>query len=306
MKKFFLLWILTLLVVVALPVSGQETLTDATHTALVSDGEPVDGVASTAGDSCSGGNSHFDGTMENGFRQTTVGSTFVEHFTAPATNEWAITRVCICFTSLGGTPLANYQVVVFDDDGAGGQPGTELYSFTDTAIDIAAFTSAEWYATSVNFLIPAGETFYIGARWNGSQNAFICVDENGASVQTGYYSEDSGASWGLIPSFASYVDYRALGVAFILGEPIEEEEVPAVNYPNHGEILISAGAPVVPYAAPGEYAQAFTLPADYDGNGFDTYVITGTATVGGATWYSIWVGGVDYLWVPASQVQILR
>lgn len=90
--------------------------------------------------------------------------------------------------------------------------------------------------------------------------------------------------------------------------PCEEpgEEVPAVNYPNRGEILISAGAPVVPYAAPGEYAQAFTLPADYDGNGFDTYVITATATVGGATWYAIWVGGVDYLWVPASQVQTLR
>lgn len=82
--------------------------------------------------------------------------------------------------------------------------------------------------------------------------------------------------------------------------------VEPIDYPNHGEVLISAGAPVVPYAMPGAYAQAFSLPADYDGNGFDTYIITGTVTLNGETWYSIFIGGEDYLWVPANQVQVLR
>lgn len=82
--------------------------------------------------------------------------------------------------------------------------------------------------------------------------------------------------------------------------------VAAVDYPNKGEILISVAAPVTPYGAAGNYPLSLTLPADYDGNGFDTYIITGSTTVADETWYSIWVGGVDYVWVPASQVIVLR
>lgn len=294
------------MVVVVMPASGQNATINTTREVLVVDGEPTTGVASTAGDSCSGGQTHYDGTMEQGYRMFPfTNGTLVERFTTPANNDWTMTRVCVCFTSQPANPSQTYEIVVFDDDGPGGQPGTELYSITDTALNIPLFADNQWYGTTVNLNLPAGETFYIGARWNGNQNAFLCVD-NDTSLQTGYGSSDGGTSWTLIQNLPSFSNYRALAVAFILGEPIEEEEVPAVNYPNHGEILIRSNAPVVPYAAPGEYAQAFTLPADYDGNGFDTYVITGTATVGGATWYSIWVGGEDYLWVPASQVQILR
>lgn len=79
-----------------------------------------------------------------------------------------------------------------------------------------------------------------------------------------------------------------------------------LRVPNRGEVLISAGAPVVPYAAPGEYALGITLPADYDGNGFDTYVVTGSTTLNGETWYSIFLGNEDFVWVRASQVQVLR
>lgn len=82
--------------------------------------------------------------------------------------------------------------------------------------------------------------------------------------------------------------------------------VAAVNYPNNGEIMIGVGSPVQTYAAPGEYATNIVLPADYDGNGYDTYIITGSTTVAGETWYAVWVGGPSYLWVPASQVQVLR
>lgn len=137
---------------------------------------------------------------------------------------------------------------------------------------------------------PTGTTF---AQFNG-------VDPNG--TWNLYVVDDAGLDTGSIAGGWT-LDITTEDPA---PGPEPEPAVPAVNFPNRGEILISASAPVVPYAAPGEYAQAFTLPADYDRNGFDTYVITATATVGGATWYAIWVGGVDYLWVPASQVQTLR
>lgn len=154
--------------------------------------------------------------------------------------------------------------------------------------------------------IPAGATYGIFIDTSVGNNY-----TNGSNIYTNAQIEIS-TGVGFCSTFSSPIASRTWNGTIYYDyddgviEPEPEEEVPAVNYPNRGEILISAGAPVVPYAAPGEYAQAFTLPADYDGNGFDTYVITATATVGGATWYAIWVGGVDYLWVPASQVQTLR
>lgn len=303
-KALVFLAMLVLLVAIVVPASGQEVAEDGTRNAYTTDDSPVVGVASTPGQDCAGGLTHHN-SVENGYRVTGANGVFVEQFTAPAGNDWSMVTVCTCWLSLGGGITVNYEVVVYDDDGAGGQPGTELYSLADTAVNPATALPGAWYGSAVTLALPESETFYIGVRFNGSQDAFFCSDEAGGVVQTGYRSPDGGSTWGLIQ--AMHNNYIAMGVAFLLEAVIEPEPaVPAVNYPNRGEILISAGAPVVPYAAPGEYAQAFTLPADYDGNGFDTYVITGTATVGGATWYSIWVGGVDYLWVPASQVQFLR
>lgn len=77
-------------------------------------------------------------------------------------------------------------------------------------------------------------------------------------------------------------------------------------YPNTGLIQINAGAPVMSYGAAGNYPTGIVLPSDYDGNGFDTYVIMSAQTVGDATWYGIFVGGETMLWVPAAQVTIIE
>lgn len=87
---------------------------------------------------------------------------------------------------------------------------------------------------------------------------------------------------------------------------------PAIQVPNEGEIMISAAAPVVAYDGPGGNPvaigpdQALVLPNDADGNGFDTHVITDTQVVDGETWYAIFIGSPDWVWVPASQVTVTR
>lgn len=309
MKKHFLfLTMALLLVAVALPANGQNATIDPNRNALVVDGEPTIGVQSTAGDDCAGGYTHADGTLENGYRfAANPLSTHVEQFTAPAGNDWVMTTICICWSSLGGAASANYELVVFDDDGVGGIPGTEIMAVADTAITVPAFSNSEWYSTGVTLAVPAGETFYIGTRWDGTQDAFFCADESaGTTQQIGYRSPDGGTTWEAMPN-ATHANYRAYFIAFQLEADVEPEpEIPAVNFPNKGEILISAGAPVLTYAAAGNYPTGIVLPADYDGNGFDTYTITSSATVAGETWYAVWVGGEDYLWVPASQVTVLR
>lgn len=298
---------LILMVAVALPVSGHETQTDSSRNAFVPDGSPVVGVVSTAGETCAGGQTHQD-SIENGYRIFgPTNGTFVEQFTAPAGNDWTMVTVCTCWLSLGGGITVNYDLVVFDDDGVAGIPGTEIMSVTDTAVNPSTALPGTWYGSAVTLAVPAGETFYIGARFDGNQDNFLCSDETG-TLQTGYRSPDGGSTWDVIQN--THPSYVALGVAFVLEadepEPEPEPEVPAVNFPNKGEIMISAGAPVQTYAAAGAYPTNIVLPADYDGNGFDTYTVTSSATVAGETWYAVWVGGEDYLWVPASQVQVLR
>lgn len=150
--------------------------------------------------------------------------------------------------------------------------------------------------------IPAGQTYGIfidtslGNNYTNGDNVFTNTEMEisaGAGFCTPFTSPIASRTW----NGTIYYEYE-------VADP--EPEVPAVNFPNKGEVLISANTPVYAYAAAGEYMTNIVLPADYDGNGYDTYTVTGTATVAGETWYAIWVGGEDYLWVPASQVTVIR
>ncbi len=78
--------------------------------------------------------------------------------------------------------------------------------------------------------------------------------------------------------------------------------------PHVSDIQINAGANVPAYetagGSPAKLAngQAIFLPQDYDGNGFDTYVVTDTEVIDGTTWYSIFLGSSNFVWVNGSQV----
>lgn len=80
------------------------------------------------------------------------------------------------------------------------------------------------------------------------------------------------------------------------------QEYKKVDFPYLGLVQLNVGAPVTPYAGPGAYPVNFTLPADADGNGFDTYVVTAVTTVNGQYWVALWIGGKDYLWLPYTSV----
>lgn len=152
-----------------------------------------------------------------------------------------------------------------------------------------------------------GDTFRV---WGYYEGVLQFTDDFVGSVPSGFPFAE-GSAYGSGDKFDRLV-VDALGQAAAIDDLIVYEFVDRVDYPNRGEILISAGAPVTAYGEPGgEVARGtdgrvIVLPADYDGNGFDTYIVTGTATLAGELWYSIWIGGKDYGWVKGSQVVTLR
>ena len=84
------------------------------------------------------------------------------------------------------TTSERVEVVVFDDDGPGGSPGTELGAMPVTVDNIPIFPDPTpvWNSfdiSSLNIVVNDGSV-YIGARWTPPSffdRAFLSSDENG-------------------------------------------------------------------------------------------------------------------------------
>lgn len=149
-----------------------------------------------------------DGTIENGYSgnpSTIIEVTFLEKFTIPEPGQ--LTQVCLALISLSNPDL-NMEVVVFDDDGPGGLPGTELAVMPASLSGLPGGTSpVVWQTidlTSLNLILNA-EPVYIGARWSptGYPSRFIANDESaGTPMVEGYvkFEDGGGADWQSIQS----------------------------------------------------------------------------------------------------------
>src|SRR5262249_37443512 len=129
---------------------------------------------------------HDDGTVENGYGGgpglTVI---YADKFT-PATYPTTYTSVCLAFNRLCAGPTSYpVEVVVFDDDGPGGSPGTELGAMPVTITNIPIFPDSTpvWNSfdiSSLNIMVNDGSV-YIGARWSSDTLAqvYMSSDENG-------------------------------------------------------------------------------------------------------------------------------
>ncbi len=86
-----------------------------------------------------------------------------------------------------------------------------------------------------------------------------------------------------------------------------------LNVPHVTDIQINAGANVPAYVEPGGEQVKLSsgvdlfLPHDYDGNGFDTYIVTATQEgEDGTIWYSIFLGSEEFVWVNGNLVTPLN
>ena len=156
-------------------------------------------------------------------------------------------------------------------------------------------------------VIPAGQTYglYVtdasgtGINYTNGANTFANADiqiDLGVGVAYPFGSTFSPRSW----NGTIYYEY---GTAVV--PPVA---VTVLNVPHVDDIRINAGSNVPAYDGPaGSQVKLLNgrdvfLPQDYDGNGYDTYVVTDTAVVDGVTWYSIFLGNEQFVWVNGSQV----
>ncbi|MBX6326163.1 MAG: Ig-like domain-containing protein, partial [Chthoniobacterales bacterium] len=160
---------------------------------------------------------HDDGIIDNGYSgaQGLVSTViFADKFT-PAAYPSMYTSVCLdLITFPGGPTTHSIEVVVFDDDGPGGSPGTELGALPVTATVHAVDSvpaSPEWNSFDISSLaiIVNDGSVYIGARYavpvSGS-NVFVSSDETGTvGFAGGYWFNDLDGVWAPIENaFPAY------------------------------------------------------------------------------------------------------
>lgn len=183
---------------------------------------PIQAVPShTAGIDCDNAPGiviHDDGTVETGYQSGPgILGIFADKFT-PASYPSTYTSVCLAFNRLCGGPTSErVEVVVFDDDGPGGSPGTELGALQVTVDNIPIFPDSTpvWNSfdiSSLNIVVNDGSV-YIGARWTPPSffdRVFLSSDENGPGDGDGYYFDNFDNFWTPIRNF--FPSYRAMFV----------------------------------------------------------------------------------------------
>lgn len=159
---------------------------------------------------------HDDGTVENGYSggpNVVDQVIFADRFT-PSAYPASFPAVCIAFVTGGPTSL-DYEIVVFDDDGADGGPGTELGSLAVTAEGLPEDAGEPvWFSydlSALDLTIESGSV-YIGARWApANPNVFLASDEsegNPPGFAGGYWWNDADDVWAPIES--AFSNYRSL------------------------------------------------------------------------------------------------
>jgi hypothetical protein len=179
--------------------------------------EVPDELLKAASPQCSSGVRYDDGAFNDAYSMGNGDpgdATLVMKFDLPP-GTTGIDQVCACFTrlSLASPSSMSYQVVVYDDNGPGGQPGTLLGTVNATASALPVFGVTQFYSvnTSSSGINLPDSSVFVGVRWPGG-NIFLCGDRStGTPQRPNYSSGNQGLSWSNMSSSFSMAP-RALGV----------------------------------------------------------------------------------------------
>jgi serine protease AprX len=180
-----------------------------------------------------------DGTVENGYSgNPAAGITevrFVDRFT-PEDYPAHLTGVCVAFLTISGTTSFDIDIVVYDDSGAGGSPGTEIGSLSVT-VDVDQLSPPVppdypplWNAIDLSSLgveVTSGSV-YVGVSFAPEDpNYFIASDQSTdrpVGFAGGHWWTSNDQVWE--PIQVAYPDYRALMVRPVLLTELEGCDAP--------------------------------------------------------------------------------
>jgi hypothetical protein len=163
---------------------------------------------------------HDDGGIDDGYSGNPLAGVTVVEFAdkfTPTSYPTSYTSVCLDFVTLSGGPgTYNIDVVVYDDDGPGGSPGTLLGSVNAQSATTHLFTGGEqapiWNSYDISSLginVTSGSV-YIGARWTPPSpvNVYISSDEDPPiGFAGGYWFNDLDNVWAPIQN--AFPNYHA-------------------------------------------------------------------------------------------------
>jgi hypothetical protein len=170
-----------------------------------------------------------DGTVENGYSgNPAAGITevrFVDRYT-PEEYPAFLTGVCVAFITISGPTSQTIDIVVYDDSGAGGSPGTEIGRLTAT-VDVDQVSppippglQPQWNAIDLSSLdIEVGSgSVYVGVSYAPADpNYFVAADQSTdrpVGFAGGHWWNNNAQVWAPIQD--GFPDYRALMVRPVL------------------------------------------------------------------------------------------
>ena len=174
----------------------------------------------TASAQCSQGVVYDNNSFTAGYsigNGTPDAASMVMKFTLPA-GTTRLAQVCGCFarSSASDPSSMSFEAVVYNDDGAGGGPGTFLGSVnaTATALPIATNQGGQFYSVdfSSSGIVLPDTTVYVGFRWPGG-NIGLCGDSSASTtLHTSYGSANGGSSWTNTSTMFPSAPPKVLGV----------------------------------------------------------------------------------------------
>jgi hypothetical protein len=126
---------------------------------------------------------------------TVTSDTIVQKFTPPAYPS-VYHEVCVAWNRGGPDSTLSYEVVFYDDDGPGGEPGTLLAAFPTSASYVPQ-SGVLFYSTSVASPPVTDGSIYIGFRYDPSIDYFHFKVDRSVSTQQQVMrrSSNDGLTW---------------------------------------------------------------------------------------------------------------
>lgn len=233
---------------------------------------------------------HDDGTVESAYAGNSAwpnGIMMVDKFTPPA-YPGSIRSVCVAFVGSSGVDALDFEIVVFDDNGPDGGPGTELGALAASVTGLPQYPieTPTWSGFDISSLYTtiASGSVYVGVRWlpaSVNNRVFLAADQSDdrpvGFAEGQYWNHGASGVWK--PIEVPFTEYRSMFIRALPGDgqplPVGCDDPHAVSWldvaPASGntlagetsEVTVSVNASGL---ALGEYSATLCVASD-DGAG---------------------------------------
>ncbi|MEX1310104.1 MAG: hypothetical protein AB1Z65_06780 [Candidatus Sulfomarinibacteraceae bacterium] len=181
---------------------------------------PVFGESTGAegGTDCDDGVVKDDGTIETGYGwvPSVIDGRYVQQFELDEFRSRKIEEVCVCWTRNRLDDTVSFTVELYRDVGGRPSPRPEASVATEATL-VPTFPDGGFYSVDVSdaaMLAPTG-TFYIGVKWNPSEDGFffVCVDQSDTTeIVDGWFIDDRADEWTSVleTSDPIFIEHRAM------------------------------------------------------------------------------------------------